>query len=182
VPLSIRTPFIDYFPEKEKFCFHSSRLAAKNKNVERLINAAKKYKFELVLAGFLNGDKERDWLENLISGYDNISYVGLLSEEDLIKYYQKAKVFALPSTNEGVGMVALEAASYGCEIVLTNIDAPKYYYKGRAYLVDPYNVDDIGLKILEAMEHGDKQPELKSFVEKEYSLEKCSRLLHDALL
>jgi len=31
VPLSIRTPFIDYFPEKENFCFHSSRLAAKNK-------------------------------------------------------------------------------------------------------------------------------------------------------
>jgi len=45
-----------------------------------------------------------------------------------------------------------------------------------------YDVDDIGHKILEAMEHGDKQPELKSFVEKEDSLEKCSRLLHDALL
>lgn len=30
-------------------------------------------------------------------------------------------------------MVALEAAAYGCEIVLTNYGAPKEYYGGGQY-------------------------------------------------
>ena len=40
-------------------------------------------------------------------------------------------------------MVALEAAAQGAEIVLTNDGAPKDYYKGRAYLVNPKSVDEI---------------------------------------
>ena len=41
VPLQYRVPSCDTMPLKENFCFHASRLAASNKNVPRLVEAAK---------------------------------------------------------------------------------------------------------------------------------------------
>lgn len=181
VPLSIRTAFINEFPNKEDFCFHASRLAAKNKNVERLIRAAQKYKFQLILAGFLNGKIEQEWLDNLINESENIRYVGTLTNEELLQYYQRAKVFALPSIMEGVGMVALEAASNGCEIVLTDKGAPKDYFQGQAYLVNPFSIDDIGQKIQDALHNGNHQPHLMKFAQENYSMKNCSKKLAKAL-
>lgn len=182
VPLSYRIsiPQMD-FSKKEGFCLHVSRLSDPGKNVERLINAAKKYGFSLKLAGSLNGEKEQNWLHSIIGGYKNIEYVGRPNDIELLDLYAKAKVFALPSLVEGVGMVAMEAALYGCEIVLTNLGAPKEYYKGRAYLVNPLDIDEIGQAIVETLKNGKSQPELSKFIKEEYSLEHCSVLLSNAL-
>ena len=145
VPLSFRIRPAEHMPpHKENFCFHVSNLNAPNKNVARLIDAAKKYNFPLVLAGSVRGDEGRKFLDEKISGHDNIKYIGSLSDEELRGGYLEAKVFALPSLSEGVGMVALEAAVCGCEIVLTNYGAPKEYYAGLAELVNPLSVDEIG--------------------------------------
>lgn len=172
VPISMRfdnAPEVD-FSLKEDICLHVSRLAFPGKNVEGLVKAAIKYGFKLQLAGTINGT-EKQWLDKLIADKTNISYIGWLSEEDLISAYKKAKVFALPSFIEGVGMVALEAAVYGCEIALTDIGAPKEYYEGRAVLVDPYNIDSIGKGVLEAMNSKKAQPELRDHILKNYNLD-----------
>lgn len=181
VPLHYRIPPIDYFPKKENFCFHASRLAASNKNVSRLIEAAKKYGFQLKLAGHLMGKTEHDWLSGLIANASNIEYVGEVSEEELQDLYKRAKVFALPSLQEGVGMVALEAAAYGCEIVLTNYGAPKEYYDGRAILVNPRSVDEIGQGVIRALKDGYTQPELKTYMEQHYSETACCRQLEQTI-
>lgn len=184
IPISMRfnsVPNVD-FTKKENFCLHVSRLASPGKNVERLVKAAKKYKFKLVLAGTLNGEKEIDWMKSIIGNSKDIIYTGWLSEEELKRLYLKAKVFALPSFIEGVGMVALEAACYGSEIVLTNIGAPKEYYNGRAVLVDPNSVDSIGQGVLTAMSSKKAQPELKKHIEENYSVQICMKKLEKALL
>ena len=181
VPLHFRIPEIDSFPEKEDFCLHVSRLDSPNKNVPRIIAAAKKYGFKLKLAGYIKSEN-MEWLKSLIGDADNIEYLGRLSEEDLLKAYKRAKVFALPTVKEeGVGMVALEAAAYGSEIVLTNYGAPKEYYDGRAILVNSKSVDEIGKGIMKALNEGYSQPELKSFIEQHYSEEACMRLLHESI-
>ena len=65
--MSLRFGVADSMPEnKENFCFHCSRLSAENKNVPRIIEAAKKYGFELVLAGTLVGRDEEKWLDDQI--------------------------------------------------------------------------------------------------------------------
>lgn len=181
IPLHYRIPKIAEMPRKEKFCFHASRLAASNKNVARIIEAAKKFGFPLKLAGHLKGETEFNWLRSLIGDADNIEYVGEVSEDDLLDLYKRAKVFALPSLQEGVGMVALEAASYGCEIVLTSYGAPKEYYKGRAILVNPKSVDEIGAAIIRALDNGFSQPELKFFVEKNYSESEVMEVLSNCI-
>lgn len=182
VPLSFRIDDIaevDY-SQKENFCLHVGRLASWGKNVPRLVEAAKKYRFNLKLAGTLHG-KERHWLEKLIEGADNVEYLGRLSDEKLFEYYRKAKVFALPSIVEGVGYVALEAAISGCEIVLTNIGGPKEYYAGRAVLVNPYDVDSIGKGVIAALETKKAQPELREYILENYSLVACSKKLENVL-
>lgn len=182
VPLNYRVNPPESIPTKEDFVFLACLLADKRKNVERLINAAQKYQFCLVLAGALRNDSEKLWLENLISGYDNITYVGRLSDEKLFEYYGKAKVFALPSINEGVGMVALEAATFGCEIVLTNTGAPKSYYNGMAHLVNPFSVDSIGETINKVLKGQlASQPKLRNYILANYSEGHCIDLLERAL-
>lgn len=183
IPLNYRIPECKNinFEEKDKFCLHVSRLDSPNKNVPRLIEAAKKYNFRLKLAGHVFGEKEYNELIQLIDKNKNIEYLGEVSDEQLLELYKQAKVFALPSLREGVGMVALEAAAYGCEIVLTNIGAPKEYYNNKAILINPKDVDDIGKGITEALNKGFAQPELKKFIEEHYSSKACCTLLNSEI-
>ena len=181
VPLQYRVPACDFIPQKEDFCFHASRLAASNKNVPRLVEAAKKYGFNLVLAGMLASSEEKQWLHNMIDGHANIKYVGQLTDEELLSYYRRCKVFALPSITEGVGMVALEAAANGAEIVLTNDGGPKYYLKDHAEIINPYSVDDIGRAVMKLMERNVYQPALLEYMKNNFSAEACSKQLEKAL-
>lgn len=177
IPLSSR--FID-FPTnniKENFCFHVSIIEKGHKNVKRLIEAAIKYQFNLKLAGFTHNPQK---IHDMISPYSNIEYIGYLSDEELRQYYKRAKVFALPSIYEGVGMAALEAASYGSDIVITKIGGPKEYYNNMAYQVNPYDVDDIGRNILKAFDHS-HQPALQKYIFENYNLDKCMKKLENAL-
>ena len=104
--------------------------------------------------------------------------MGFVSDDELSLLYDRAKVFALPSINEGVGLVALEAAMHECNIVITNIGGPKEYYpSGLAQLVDPYNIDSIGRAIITALADNETQPKLKDFIEKNYSVSNCTDIL-----
>lgn len=164
--------------QKEIFCLHISSLYQDRKNVKRLVEAAKKYNFKLVLAGSKGNIADFKPIANAIGNAANITVLGYLSKEDLIELYSKAKVFALPSTNEGVGIVALDAALYGCNIAITNIEGPKEYYPNMETfaLFDPYNVDDIGKKIetlLETKNNGN----LSAFIANNYSSEQVFKQL-----
>ena len=181
VPISMRLndePVFD-LSKKEDHCLHVSRLAVEGKNVKRLIDAAKKFGFKLKLAGTLNGEKEELWLKKNIGSAGNIEYLGWLNEKELVEEYKRAKVLALPSIIEGVGMVALEAAVYGCEICLTNLGGPKEYYNGQAVLVNPYDVDSIGQGVLEALNNKKAQPELSRFILEKYSVIGCMKQLEE---
>lgn len=176
IPLSCRFDGINNTVEKEKFCLHVSSITQPRKNVERLVKAANKFGFKLVLAGNKGTPEEFEYLDKLINGNPNIKVLGFISQEKLLDLYNKAKVFALPSIREGVGLVALEAAARGSDIVITNIGGPKEYYEDLAYQVDPYSVDDIGKSVIKALETT-KQPELSHHILKEYSLEKLTEQL-----
>lgn len=177
VPLSYRISPCLHYPQKENFCLHVSILTSERKNVLRLIKAAIKYKFKLILAGSIDSEEKFRPIDQLIKKHNNISYLGKVPEEQLIELYSRAKVFALPSINEGVGMVALEAAVYGCNIVITEIGGPKEYYNNKAYIVNPFDIDDIGKKIELALADDNQQPSLMEYIQNEYSLDTCTKKL-----
>lgn len=169
---------VDY-SHKESFCFHLSSISQPRKNVVRLIQAARKYGFRLILAGNKGNDSDYAVIEHVIRGAENIDVLGFITEEEKVDLYRRAKVFALPSINEGVGIVALDAAHFGCEVVVTSIGGPKEYYDDKAFVVNPYNVDDIGGAVTAAL-NGKYQPMLKEHVDRLYSLQNIAKNLVDA--
>ena len=174
VPLSYRE--INYNPsiEKEPFCLFTGTMTQPRKNVPRLIEAAKKYGFNLKLVGNKGNAESEAKLRAQIGNANNIEILGFVSDEELNLLYNRAKVFALPSINEGVGLAALEAAICGCNIVITNLGGPKEYYeKESAELVNPYDVDDIGKAILRALENHHAQPQLRNTLINKYNVSTC---------
>lgn len=181
VPLSYSSSCRDYIPgKKDNFCLHISSIYQPRKNVLNLVQAAKKYGFNLVLAGNCGSESQFKPLKQAIGQATNIKVLGYISEDEKIALYNKAKVFALPSKMEGVGIVALDAAYFGCEIAITNIDGPKEYYNGMCLTIHPDNIDDIGIAIMKLL-NGDVvyQPELRDFIVKKYSSHSITKTLID---
>lgn len=174
VPLSYREDSYDSTVTKEPFCLFAGTMTQPRKNVPRLIEAAKKYGFPLKLVGNKGNAESEAKLRSLVGDSQNIEILGFVSNEELVALYNRAKVFALPSLNEGVGLVALEAAIHGCNIVITNLGGPKEYYeKDSAELVNPYNVDEIGNAILRALNDNKSQTRLRETLLREYNVSAC---------
>lgn len=180
VMLSTRLPISDINSNREDFCLLVSYMPSVRKNVVGLIDSAIKYKFNLKLAGGMTNPKAYSGMLEKIAPYKNIEALGFVSDNELMALYRRARVFALPSFTEGVGLVALEAAANGCDIVLTNRGAPKEYYNGMAALVDPASIDEIGTAVCEFMQGKTYQPQLKRYIEQNYSLAKSSKDLLSA--
>lgn len=179
VPLSYR--FDNYTGiSKKEFCLFAGTMTQERKNVATLIKAALKYDFPLVLVGNTGNRDTLRRLESLAGDSGRIQIKGFVTDNELKKLYNQARVFALPSLNEGVGLVALEAAVHGCNIVITRTGGPKEYYGDLAYTVDPRNMDDIGIAIKKALADRNKQPQLREHIIKNYSPEVCVRKLTDA--
>lgn len=177
VPLNSRFQNItDDCYRKKDFCLHVSRLCDPTKNVIRLVKAALKYNFNLVLAGSSSESFNLE-LKRIIGSKDNVKILGRVSDEELIQLYKEAKVFALPSTREGVGLVALEAASYGCDIVITDIGGPKEYFLPNAIAVNPLSVDEIGQAVKKLLEGTTYQPDLKKQISSKFSEELVKNML-----
>lgn len=175
VPLSYREDHYDSTIKKEPFCLFAGTMTQDRKNVPSLIMAAKKYGFRLVLVGNKGNAESEAKLRSLIGDVTNIEIKGFVSDEELISLYNRAKVFALPSLNEGVGLVALEAATHGCNVVITNLGGPKEYYPtGTAQTINPYSIDDIGQGIIKALDDDDSQPKLREYILEKYNVSTCT--------
>lgn len=157
--------------EKSPFCLHISALYQERKNIPRLIEAAKKYGFELKLGGSTGNDKQTNQLKSLIGDAPNIELMGFIPSNKIIGLYAKASVFALPSINEGVGIVALNAAALGCNIVITTVGGPKEYFTPFAEVVDPYSVDGIGRGVIRQLQSISPNLDLRNHVINNFSEE-----------
>lgn len=173
VPLSFTPNYANYSFDmdlKEDFCLHISSIFQSRKNVLRLIQAAKTYNFKLILAGNKGTEAQFAPIKEAIGDSKNIQVLGFITEEEKISLYQRARVFALPSLTEGVGIVAVDAALLGCEIVITNIPGPKEYYDGNCIEVDPCSVSQIG-NAIDTLLKGERkfQPNLSNNIKNKYA-------------
>lgn len=175
VPLSFREDHYNPSIPKEPFCLFAGTMTQPRKNVPNLIKAAKKYGFRLVLVGNKGNAESEKRLRELIDDASNIEVRGFVTDEELTSLYNRAKVFALPSLNEGVGLVALEAAVHGCNIVITSLGGPKEYYQnGMANIVNPFSIDEIGQGVMAALEDNSSQPKLRDYLIKNYNVSTCT--------
>lgn len=68
---------------------------------------------------------EQKRIDQLIENYQLENHVictGYVSDEEVNMFYKLADIFAMPSKGEGFGLVFIEAAANGCQVLAGNID------------------------------------------------------------
>lgn len=128
------------------------------------LNAAIKEKFPLKIVGISNVGSRRHY-NNLIRSLNeqnNIILEPYLDKEELVKLYQKAKLFVFPSLLEGFGIPLLEAMKYGCTILCSNVNSMYEVCGNAAYYFDPLSLEDFKEKVLEAINNVNEVPDMVS--------------------
>lgn len=134
---------IDSLGLPKKFVLHISAFTQERKNALRLAQAAVELGFPLVIAGRETAGPVLDELRRRMKHHQGIILLGFVDESTKAALYARCNVFCLPSYHEGTGLVAVEAASYGANLVITKNGGPPDYFLEMAEYVDPFDVSDI---------------------------------------
>ncbi|MBI2265560.1 MAG: glycosyltransferase family 4 protein [Armatimonadetes bacterium] len=78
-------------------------------------------------------------------------FLPALPQNELVPAYSAARVHVLPSWWENTGLVSLEAALCGCEVVTTDRSPVREYLGDHAYTCDPSSPDSIKSAIRQAL-------------------------------
>lgn len=131
-----------------------------NKNLPRLIEAVRGLDLPLVMVGKAlvdeDFDRENPWnsdlskVHDLAQNYSKLIRPGFVEDNDLVKLYNLATVFAMPSIYEGFGLPILEAMGCSCPVVTSRGGSIPEIAGDAAIYVDPYSVENIaqGIKDL----------------------------------
>ena len=133
-----------HLPEKFIFCPIS---ISPRKNLSRILAAFDKIKdkisHDLVITGG-QSSKEKKLMYRITSGfYPRVHVLGNVPYEDMPGLYSLADFAIYPSLLEGFGMPVLEAFRCDCPILTSNITSIPEVAGEAAYLVDPYDTDQI---------------------------------------
>lgn len=95
----------------------------------------------------------KESLQQLVSDLhlsDKVSFLGFLTQDELIPFYKKADIFILPSIAEAFGVVLLEAQAMKLPIVASNVGGVRYAVieNESALLVQPKNIEKMSEKLL----------------------------------
>tara|TARA_B100000809_G_scaffold201247_1_gene201796 strand:- start:1115 stop:2059 length:945 start_codon:yes stop_codon:yes gene_type:complete len=117
-----------------------------NKNLGNLLEAIKGLKIKLVIVGSLSR------VQIITLNKYNIDYQNFkdITDEALIRMYEKSDILSFISTYEGFGLPIIEAQAIGRVVITSNIASMPEVAGEGALLVNPYSIDDIrnGIKEL----------------------------------
>ena len=104
---------------------------------------------QLILVGDLDKQGELARLLKQTGIERQVVYAGVVSDQQLIRYYQNAALFVFPSLYEGFGLPVLEAMACGCPVVCSNTSSLPEVVGNAAVMVDPLDVSALA----EAIRH-----------------------------
>jgi glycosyltransferase involved in cell wall biosynthesis len=115
----------------ERYIFACGRFSDERKNLKLLLKAfnllkSKNNEFKslkLIVAGFKPPDIKKFYIKYNVD--ESVIFLGYISENEKVKYYQNASLFVLPSKQEGLGIVILEAMACGIPVVSTRCGGPE---------------------------------------------------------
>ncbi|HXB90700.1 MAG TPA: glycosyltransferase family 4 protein [Puia sp.] len=107
------------------------------KNQLNLIRAVNGSSFRLLLVGAPAVNQRAYYEKCRREAGPAISFVGAVPQEELLDYYNRARVHVLPSWFETTGLSSLEAAAMGCSIVITDRGDTSEYFGDQAIYCDP---------------------------------------------
>ena len=155
------------------------RINDPRKNVSMLMHAFNKLAYERRdVELWLVGEEPSENLRNLVSQLsisDKVKYFKDVPHDEIVNFYQSCDIFALPSYQEGLGIVVLEAMSCGLPVVSTKCGGPEWLLQDgeNALMVENNNIDAFASKLLMIVD--DMELRLKVGLKaRETIVEKCS--------
>jgi len=110
-PVNISSNPKPYTLNPKPYFITVSRLA-RAKHVDVLIEAANKEKFNLHIVGI---GRDEEYLKSLAG--PTVSFLGNLTDENLLKQLQGARAFLFASVDEEFGIAPIEAMGYGVPVI-----------------------------------------------------------------
>ena len=132
----------------------------------------------MVLIGPLNDTQYYYEARQAASG-GGVKFIDTLKSKDLANAYAAAKVHALVSWYDIPGLVSLEAALAGCNLVTTVRGSASEYLGDMAYYCDPGDLDSIAQALLTAWQ-SPPNPGLSLHVANNFSWEKTAQATYQA--
>lgn len=104
----------------------------------------------------------------ILEGKKNIHFLGLLSYDEIVHYYNLCDYFVMPSDFEAYGLVFLEALIFGLPCIGKNCFAmPEFIQNGEnGYLIEKNDDDELLLAMEKLLLDG---KEMASYVQKQHS-------------
>ena len=113
------------------------------KNQVNLIRALNNTRFRLIIIGAPAPGQISYYQLCRKLAASNIHFIDHIPQEQLVAHYQNAKVHVLPSWFETTGLSSLEAASMGCNIVITDKGDTREYFGNQAVYCSPDSPESI---------------------------------------
>jgi len=156
-PCNIISQIKNEISVKENYVLYAGALNSR-KGYSDLINAfsivLKKHSdWKLILAG--NGEIEKGLsIAKNLNISKKIIFTGWITGEEKDRLFRDAKIFCLPSYNEGFPMAVLDAISYGLPVISTPVGGILDVFTDRVDLsiFEPGDVDTLAKKIIELIE------------------------------
>ncbi len=175
---TIREPEIikeKYGLEKDSYILFLARIVPE-KGLHYLIDAYKQIETDkkLVIAG--GASHSNNYLKKIkamIKDNPNIIMTGFVQGKLLEELYSNCYLYCLPSDIEGMPLSLLEAMSYGCECLVSNIEENINVVNGYGFSFKKANVKDLK-EVMEKMLNNSnrKKEEISNYVIRKYSWEK----------
>lgn len=136
--------FKDYTPTKNPKTSILHIGTALHKNLSKVIEASKDLNCKLIIIGKLFPE-QLELLKKYKIDYEN-SYD--ISTEQLLDLYHKSDIISFPSSQEGFGMIVVEANATRTPVIAGNIEVLREVGGEAAIFVNPNNSDEIKDAIL----------------------------------
>ena len=137
-----RFPYDDTIKKDDKLIICVGRIEHR-KNQLNLIKALNNTPYTLALIGAPSPNQPGYYQQCREAAAENIKFLDRLPHEQMLGYYQKAKVHVLASWFETTGLSSLEAAVMRCNIVVTEKGDTKEYFAADAFYCDPASPQSI---------------------------------------
>lgn len=149
--------------ERENFILTLTQLTKPNverKKVREIILAYNKLvdiypELKLYIAGN-TADDGYDDLARLVSELNlnnKVKFLGRVSEDEKVRYYQKCKIYVQPTSYEGFGMAIAESMLCGAPVVTSAVGAVPEVTGDLAVFVNPNDIDNIASGIMQLLEN-----------------------------
>ncbi|HCU70390.1 MAG TPA: hypothetical protein DIC35_01385 [Candidatus Moranbacteria bacterium] len=109
---------------------------------------------------------------------DHVIFTGYVVGDDMVPLFSQADFFVMPSLYEGFGTTVLEAFATGTPAIVSNVSSIPEIAGQAARLVDPVNVEEIAISMIELAGNEKIKQDLREKGRKQvekFNWEKCAR-------